>query len=39
MSKNLSQLRERNKFLEKKFNDLAKEVRGYKDAVSEYSGS
>ena len=37
MNKNLTELRERNKFLEKQFNDLAKEVRGFKDAVSEHT--
>ena len=39
MSKNLTEMKQRNKYLEKKLNDLTKEVRGYKDAVSEHTGS
>lgn len=39
MFKNIKELRDRNDKYEKLINELTKEVRGYKDAVSEHTGS
>jgi len=39
MAKNLQELRQRNDKYEKLINELTREVRGYKDAVSEHTGS
>lgn len=39
MNKNLQELRKKNEQFETMINDLKHEVRGYKDAVSEHTGS
>lgn len=39
MQKSMKDLRAKNDRYEKLINDLTREVRGYKDAVSEHTGS